>query len=94
VGGGADASDLWLPIHADTSGLPIRVPAAADAPSTGAAVLAANGAGDFAGIGNGIAAMVRPGRMIGPDPANVARYAEIYDRYLRLYPAAKAVLRD
>ena len=94
VGGGAAASDLWLQIHADTSGLPIRVPASADAPSTGAAVLAAYGAGHFASIDEGIAAMVRPGRMIEPDLAHVARYAEIYDRYLRLYPAAKAVLRD
>ena len=92
VGGGATASDLWLQIHADTSGLPIRVPASADAPSTGAAVLAAHGAGHFASIDEGIAAMVRPGRMVDPDPANVARYAEIYDRYLRLYPAAKAVM--
>jgi ribulose kinase len=93
VGGGATASDLWLQIHADTSGLPIRVPASADAPSTGAAVLAAYGAGHFATIDEGIAAMVRPGRVIEPDPANVARYAEIYDRYLRLYPAAKGVLQ-
>ncbi len=92
VGGGATASDLWLQIHADTSGLPIRVPASADAPSTGAAVLAAHGAGHFASIDEGIAAMVRPGRMVDPDPANVARYAEIHDRYLRLYPAAKAVM--
>ena len=92
VGGGATASDLWLQIHADTSGLPIRVPASADAPSTGAAVLAAHGAGHFASIDEGIAAMVRPGRVVDPDPANVARYAEIYDRYLRLYPAAKAVM--
>ena len=92
VGGGATASDLWLQIHADTSGLPIRVPASADAPSTGAAVLAAHGAGHFASIDEGIAAMVRPGRMVDPDPANVARYTEIHDRYLRLYPAAKAVM--
>jgi hypothetical protein len=34
----------------------------ADAARRRAAVLAADGAGDFAGIGNGIAAMVRPGR--------------------------------
>jgi len=92
VGGGATASDLWLQIHADTSGLPIRVPASADAPSTGAAVLAAHGAGHFASIDEGIAAMVRPGRVVDPDPANVARYTEIHDRYLRLYPAAKAVM--
>jgi ribulose kinase len=92
VGGGASASDLWMQIHADTSGLPIRIPASPDAPSTGSAVLAAHGAGHFASIDDGIAAMVRPGRTVEPIPANVARYEEIYQRYLRLYPAAKGVL--
>ncbi len=92
VGGGASASDLWMQIHADTSGLPIRIPASPDAPSTGSAVLAAQGAGHFASIDEGIAAMVRPGRTVEPDPNNVARYEEIYQRYLLLYPAAKGVL--
>jgi ribulose kinase len=92
VGGGASASDLWMQIHADTSGLPIRIPASPDAPSTGSAVLAAHGAGHFASIDEGIAAMVRPGRMVEPDPRNAARYDEIYQRYLKLYPAAKGVL--
>jgi ribulose kinase len=92
VGGGASASDLWMQIHADTAGLPIRIPASPDAPSTGSAVLAAHGAGHFASIDEGIAAMVHPGRMVEPDPANVARYEEIYQRYRALYPAAKQVL--
>ncbi|MEM0937427.1 MAG: FGGY family carbohydrate kinase [Pseudomonadota bacterium] len=92
VGGGASASDLWMQIHADTSGLTVRIPASPDAPSTGSAVLAAHGAGHFASIDEGIAAMVHPGRVIEPIPANVARYEEIYQRYLALYPAAKGVL--
>jgi sugar (pentulose or hexulose) kinase len=92
VGGGASASDLWMQIHADTAGLPIRIPASPDAPSTGAAVLAAHGAGRFASIDDGIDAMVHPGRLVEPDPENVARYAEIYARYRALYPAAKQVL--
>jgi ribulose kinase len=92
VGGGATASDLWLQIHADTAALPVRVPQSPDAPSTGSAVLAAHGAGHFASIDEGIAAMVRPGRLIEPIPANVTRYEEIYQRYLALYPASKQVL--
>jgi sugar (pentulose or hexulose) kinase len=55
-------------------------------------VLAAHGAGHFASIDEGIAAMVRPGRLIEPIPANVTRYEEIYQRYLALYPASKQVL--
>lgn len=93
VGGGATASDLWMQIHADTSGLPVRIPASADAPSTGTAVLAAHGAGRFATIDEGIAAMVRPGRSIEPRPREAAQYAEIYQRYLALYPALKGALQ-
>jgi len=89
VGGGATRSPLWLQIHADTSGLPVVVPEVAEAPSLGAAVLAAYGAGHFADIDDGIAGMVRPGRRIEPDPANVARYDPIYRRYAGLYSALK-----
>ena len=89
AGGGATRSPLWLQIHADTSGLPVVVPEVAEAPSLGAAVLAAHGAGHFACIEDGIAAMVRPGRRIEPNPANVARYDAIYRRYVDLYPALK-----
>ena len=89
AGGGATRSPLWLQIHADTAGLPVVVPEVAEAPSLGAAVLAAHGAGHFDSIDAGIAAMVRPGRRIEPIPANVERYDAIYRRYTGLYPALK-----
>lgn len=92
VGGGATASDLWLQIHADTSGLPVRVPASPDAPSVGSAVLAAFGAGHFNSIDEGISEMVKPARLIEPIAVNVRKYEEIYMRYLSLYPALKGVL--
>lgn len=92
VGGGATASRLWMQIHADTAGLPVRIPASPDAPSTGSAVLAAYGAGRFASIDDGIAAMVRPGTSIEPRPREMAIYDDIYQRYLKLYPALKGAL--
>ncbi|WP_119391204.1 FGGY-family carbohydrate kinase [Taklimakanibacter lacteus] len=92
AGGGATASRLWMQIHADTAGLPVRIPASPDAPSTGSAVLAAHGAGRFASIDDGIAAMVRPGSMVEPRPREAALYDEIYHRYKALYPALKTVL--
>lgn len=91
IGGGASASPLWLQIHADTSGLPVKVPASPDAPSTGLAVLAAYGAGLVSSIDAGIEQMVRPGTTIDPRPAEVARYDEIYAQYRALYPALKSV---
>lgn len=92
AGGGATASPLWMQIHADTAGIPVRIPASPDAPSTGSAVLAAHGAGRFASIDEGIAAMVRPGTCIEPRPREAALYEEIYRRYLALYPALKGAL--
>ncbi|MBA8853288.1 ribulose kinase [Ochrobactrum intermedium] len=91
VGGGASASPLWLQIHADTAGLPVCVPQSRDAPSVGAAVLAAHGAGHFATIDEGIAAMVKPGKRIEPRPREMTLYNEIYQQYRALYPALKAV---
>jgi ribulose kinase len=93
VGGGASASPLWLQIHADTAGLPVCVPESRDAPSVGAAVLAAHGAGHFASIDDGIAAMVKPGTRIEPRPRETAIYNEIYQQYRALYPALKSVRR-
>jgi len=89
VGGGATSSDLWLQIHADTSGLPVSVPEVSAAPSLGAAILAAVGSGHFASIDDGIAHMVRPGRRINPRSEYVARYKGIYQSYAALYPALK-----
>ena len=93
VGGGATASDLWLQIHADTAGIPVSVPQSSAAPSIGAAVLAAHGAGHFASIDDGIAAMVKPGRKIEPRVREQNLYDDIFARYRALYPALKAVDR-
>ena len=93
AGGGATKSDLFMQIHADTAGIPVRIPASTDGPSLGSAILAAHGAGHFASIDEGIAAMVKPGRVIEPDPHAAKAYDEIYARYLALYPALKGALR-
>lgn len=92
VGGGATGSNLWMQIHADTAGLPVRIPASTDAPSMGSAILAAHGAGHFDTIDDGIDVMVKPGVMIEPDASATARYDEIYEKYLALYPALKGAL--
>lgn len=91
VGGGASASPLWMQIHADTTGLPVHVPASPDAPSVGAAILAAKGAGYYSSIDEGIAAMVRPGTTIEPRQDAMAAYEQIYARYKALYPALKNI---
>jgi sugar (pentulose or hexulose) kinase len=83
-----------MQIHADTAGIPVRIPASTDGPSLGSAILAAYGAGHFDTIDDGIAAMVKPGRVIDPNPAAVKAYEEIYARYLALYPALSGALSE
>ncbi|MEN0000741.1 MAG: FGGY-family carbohydrate kinase [Pseudomonadota bacterium] len=92
AGGGATNSDLFMQIHADTAGIPVRIPASTDGPSLGSAILAAHGAGHFTSIDEGIDAMVKPGRLIEPNAQAMADYEAIYQRYLALYPALKGVL--
>lgn len=92
AGGGATNSDLFMQIHADTAGIPVKIPASTDGPSLGSAILAAHGAGHFQTIDEGIDAMVKPGRVIDPDPKAMQAYEEIYQRYLALYPALKGAL--
>lgn len=92
AGGGATNSDLFMQIHADTAGIPVRIPASTDGPSLGSAILAAHGVGHFATIDEGIDAMVQPRRVIEPNPKAVADYDAIYQRYLALYPALGGAL--
>jgi ribulose kinase len=92
AGGGATNSELFMQIHADTAGIPVRIPASTDGPSLGSAILAAHGVGHFDTIDDGIAAMVKPGRVIEPDPKAMQAYEEIYTRYLALYPALRGAL--
>ena len=90
IGGGASHSPLWVQVHADTARRPVSVPRTTDAPALGSAILAAVGAGEFADIDAGIAAMVRIDRVVEPDPLHADAYAEAFDRYDRLYAALKA----
>jgi len=90
IGGGVGRSPLWLKIHADTANVRVNVPSFAGASVLGTAILAAVGVGEFADVEAGIAAMVRIDRVIEPDPGDALRYAEIMERYKRLYPALRA----
>ncbi|MEL6435197.1 MAG: FGGY-family carbohydrate kinase [Pseudomonadota bacterium] len=94
AGGGATNSELFMQIHADTAGVPVRIPASTDGPSLGSAILAAHGAGHFASIDDGIAAMVKPGRVIEPNPKSMQDYEAVYAKYLALYPALKQALES
>jgi len=65
---GETRSSVWNQIKADVLGLPIQVPAVAEAAALGAAMLAAIGIGVFATAQAAVAASVRPGMVFVPDP--------------------------
>ena len=68
VAGGATNSPLWLQIHADVSGLPLRLTRVPDAPALGCAILAAVASGAFPDVAAAVKAMVHTDRVVLPRP--------------------------
>jgi len=91
VGGGAKGP-LWRQIKADVTGLPVRVPVSVETTATGAAILAAVGAGVHATVADAVDAFVafRPEEH-EPDPDRREAYDEAYRRYRDTYFALKPV---
>jgi xylulokinase len=93
VGGGAK-SDLWRQIKADVTGLPVRVPTNVETTATGAAILAAVGAGQHRRVADAVEAFVsyEPRENL-PDPDRHERYREAHARYRAAYYALKPLSR-
>jgi xylulokinase len=91
VGGGAKGP-LWRQIKADVTGLPVRVPTSVETTATGAAILAAVGAGLHGTVADAVDAFVsyRPD-VHEPDPDAGEAYEEAYARYRAVYDALRPV---
>jgi xylulokinase len=91
VGGGAKGA-LWRQIKADVTGLPVRVPVSVETTATGAATLAAVGAGLYKDVATAAGAFVAY-RLDEhrPDPERQQIYDEAYARYRDVYFALKPV---
>ena len=85
-GGIAEKSPLLMQMFADTTGLPVRVPASTQIPARGAALFGGVAGGHFADIGEATAAM-RPAaaRTYTVDPKAKEVYDEVYAIYRALY---------
>jgi xylulokinase len=91
VGGGAKGP-VWRQIKADVTGLPVRVPTSVETTATGAAILAAVGAGIHSSIADAVSAFVSYDPVEHePDPATAEAYDEAYTRYRDVYFALKPV---
>ena len=80
IGGGA-RSDLWLQMKADVTGLPVERPAVPEAATTGAALLAATGAGEFSTIRQAAEAWYRADRSWEPNPDTQDAYRGAYEAW-------------
>ncbi len=85
IGGGA-RSALWSDIVCNVFGLPLAVPAPADA-SFGSALLAGTGIGVFPDVKTAVRRCLHIDRTLEPDPATSARYAELFSRYKAVHDA-------
>jgi xylulokinase len=91
VGGGAKGP-MWRQIKADVTGLPVRVPTSVETTATGAAILAAVGAGVHATVAEAVETFVRfQPEEHQPDPERRGAYDEAYRRYRDVYFALKPV---
>jgi xylulokinase len=81
VFGGGAKSELWRQIIADVIGLPVVWTPSVETASLGAAMLAGLGSGVFASLDEARTRMVKRQAVQEPDPAQVARYTELYERY-------------
>lgn len=88
VSGGTTRSPLFMQIHADISGIPMKITSDYSV-ALGSAICAAKAAGLYADLPAAVGAMVRPNRTVLPDPARHAAYQPVLARYRGLYAALR-----
>lgn len=89
VTGGGAASELMLRILAAVFERPVRRPGIADAAGVGAAVSAAVAIGLHPDWDAAVAAMVRPGLLVEPEPELVEAYRAVRADYERVIPRVR-----
>ncbi len=86
--GGGTASNLWMQILADATGVPVHRSTSKEASSLGAAMAAATGCGWFRNFAEASTAMAgHIAQTFEPKPKEQAAYAELGEIYAGLWPA-------
>jgi xylulokinase len=91
--GGLARSAQFLQLKADMMGKRIVSLHVSEAGTLGVAILAAAATGIYPSLEAAVAKLVQPKQVFLPDDGQHARYAEQFERYKRLYPAVKTILR-
>lgn len=91
--GGGAKSEEWLQMQSDIFHMPIRIAAVQEQACLGAAIAAGVGAGIYADIEEGCAALVRyEERICLPESRRHERYMEYYQIFKEAYPANASLL--
>lgn len=93
-GGGGSRSALWRQMQADVFEVPVVPAGESEAAMLGAALLGSVAAGERSSVGEAVAAAVRYGETVDPDPANAKAYRRAYREFRALYPALSPVWRS
>ena len=93
IGGGAK-SDFWLQMQADIFNKKVVDLTNEQGPGLGAAMIAAVGLGWFDSLQACAQAFVHFGQTYQPEPANVARYNELYQIYHQVYAQTKGLTHE
>jgi ribulokinase len=89
VSGGMTKSRALLQLHADITGVSMKLTEVSDAPVLGSAMCAAVGAGAYSDLPTAASAMVHEIVRIEPDPARHDEYSFYVDAYCAGYPAIR-----
>ena len=93
VVGGGTKNPVWMQIVADILGKPLSVPKVNIGASYGSALLAALGTGALHSFDE-LAAAIRPGSILQPDPVRHEQYQKLRSVYNRLYPATRELMHE
>ena len=92
--GGGAKSPLWRKIMANVLNIPLDIPQTEEGPGYGAAMLAMVGCGEYEDVGACADALVRTTGTIMPEAELAAHYEKAYQKFRKIYPAAKDLFRE
>ena len=94
LGGGGATSPLWRQIQADVYGREVEIVEAEEGAAFGAAILGGVGAKIWPSVDAACASVVRVVNRVRPNEANAAVMDASYEKYGRMYPAMKDILKS
>ncbi len=94
VSGGPTKAEFWMQMHADVTGVALRIPANTEGPLMGSAILATVGAGLHSSIGEAAKEMTSVARIIEPNMEAYEAYDFYYRRYVDLYSALAPISQE